>query len=149
MAAKTVKKSDKTTKKTQNPAKKIKKPEFNAKMVRATQEKEAIKLQILQEKRRKEVLARFQKETKERIALIPEWIMSAVKREARSKARALSCLDNNLGLEYISSKLDKSAAEKTILEFEPVKTVIEWATKKGFGYGISTCNGYWEMFLTW
>ena len=163
MATKTVKGTTKRTRKTaQNLAQKTKKPEFNADIVRATQEKEAAKLQAFLEKQRKETLARFQKKTKERIAQIPEWIMLAVERSVKygeqAKARVLSCMDNDLGLGYIKSKLDESVATETILEFEAVKAVITWATKKGFQYEISIRNGYWEfsirngyweLFLTW
>ena len=152
MATKTVKGTTKRTRKTaQNPAQKTKEPEFNADIVRATQEKEAAKLQAFLEKQRKETLESFRKQTRQRISEIPHLIKlaidGAVKYGYENKVEVLSSSDNMVG--HISSELDKSAAEKTILEFEAVKTVIAWAAKKGFQYEISICNGYWELFLTW
>lgn len=124
--------------------------EFNAETVRSIQEKEAVKFE---ERERKEALEFFRKETKQRISEIPKIIHSAIdeviKYGYEKKAEVLSSSDCGLGLDYISPKLDELASQKIILEFEAVKTVLEWATRKGFGHEITIINGYWRISLTW
>lgn len=122
---------------------------FDADSLRKIQSSEKSRL----EKLMKRQISKWKQECNKKIALkieeIPKILKVAAKQIAEiggdNEAYVLGSSDSDLGVTYIGIQEGRDA----VMIFPAVKSIITWAKKRNFGYKIKTCNGSWDLYLTW
>lgn len=126
---------------------------FNAQSFRSLLAKEKASQEELGKAKAAKIQQRFERNIDKRIKEIPKILKKRISDivklgpDTPNRVAILNSLDNDLGVDYIPKETEDK--ESKILSFPAAKAITEWAVSRKFGYEISTCNGYWALYLTW